>query len=77
MAKGRQEMGKALTVATFLAAAFLLLFVVVPGRGSMIEASGPDKALVCHREGNGSFHSINVAAAALAAHLDHGDAAYR
>src|SRR5262249_42634329 len=29
---------------------------------------------VCHREGNGSFHLISVAAPAVTAHINHGDA---
>jgi hypothetical protein len=32
------------------------------------------KVDVCHREGNGSFHLINVSANAVPAHLAHGDA---
>jgi hypothetical protein len=31
------------------------------------------KVDVCHREGNGRFHRINVSAHALGAHLSHGD----
>lgn len=32
-----------------------------------------DKVDVCHREGNGSFHLINISGNALPAHLAHGD----
>ena len=37
--------------------------------------AGPaEKVDVCHREGNGSFHLINVSAKAMPAHVAHGDA---
>lgn len=32
-----------------------------------------DKVDVCHREGNGSFHLININGNALSAHVGHGD----
>ena len=31
------------------------------------------KVVVCHKEGNGSFHTINISSNALPAHLAHGD----
>ena len=34
----------------------------------------PAKVDVCHTEGNGSFHLINVSSNALPAHIAHGDA---
>ena len=36
-------------------------------------AAPADKVDVCHREGNGSYHLINVSENALPAHLAHGD----
>ena len=42
----------------------------VPGQGLAVKAAKVD---VCHREGNGSFHLINVSGNALPAHLAHGD----
>lgn len=66
-------MGKALIVGSIVAAA-ILLCLVVPGRGSTTALAAQDKVSVCHREGNGSFHSVTVASAALAAHIAHGDA---
>lgn len=35
--------------------------------------AGPNKVSICHRTGNGSFHLISVAPAAVDAHLAHGD----
>jgi hypothetical protein len=37
-------------------------------------AGGPEKVDVCHHEGNGSYHLINISSSALPAHIEHGDA---
>ncbi|MGL6269844.1 MAG: MopE-related protein, partial [Chitinophagaceae bacterium] len=38
-----------------------------------IDNKDSKKIDVCHREGNGSFHTINISKNALAAHVAHGD----
>src|SRR3990167_3929402 len=45
-----------------------------PAASGMISAQAASKIDVCHVEGNGSFHLINVSGNALSAHLAHGDA---
>ncbi len=40
---------------------------------SFASAAPPSKIDVCHREGNGSYHLINISERALSAHLGHGD----
>ncbi|HXH22107.1 MAG TPA: hypothetical protein VNN10_08760 [Dehalococcoidia bacterium] len=44
-----------------------------PANGTPLARSA-DKVVVCHREGNGSSHEIEVDDNALPAHMDHGDA---
>ena len=41
---------------------------------SAVIAEAQARVTICHREGNGSFHAITVAAPAVEAHLAHGDA---
>jgi len=38
-----------------------------------LSLSAAERVLVCHREGNGSAHVIEIAAEAVKAHLYHGD----
>ena len=45
----------------------------VPGQLAVKGGSKASKVDVCHREGNGSYHLINVSGNALSAHLGHGD----
>lgn len=41
---------------------------------SSVEAQGGPKVSLCHREGNGSYHHIEVSSRAEDAHRAHGDA---
>jgi hypothetical protein len=43
------------------------------GYGQLADTA--QKAYICHRTGNGSYHLINVSGNAVAAHRDHGDGA--
>ena len=36
--------------------------------------AGGEKVDVCHNEGNGTFHLINISDNAFPAHVEHGDA---
>jgi hypothetical protein len=47
------------------------LLAIGLGGGTAHAAGG--KVDVCHREGNGTFHLINISASALSAHTRHGD----
>jgi uncharacterized protein (TIGR02145 family) len=45
-----------------------------PSTGLPYDKKGTGKKVdVCHREGNGSFHTINISSNAVPAHLAHGD----
>jgi hypothetical protein len=59
-------MKKLMVVLALLALAMLVSEIAV--------AAPADKVDVCHLEGNGSYHLINVSENALPAHLAHGDA---
>ena len=52
-----------------VATLFGALLVLIP----VASAANAGKVDLCHRTGNGSFHSISVNANALDAHLAHGD----
>ncbi len=41
--------------------------------GARVSANGANTAAVCHLEGNGTYHLVNVNPNALDAHLGHGD----
>jgi hypothetical protein len=54
-----------------------VVFVCVLSLGMMIPGvvlAGQNKVDVCHSEGNGSYHLINIAAPAYPTHVSHGDA---
>ena len=53
-------------------AILVLLLAAMPVLSAGAASAG--KMDVCHREGNGSFHLINVSENAVPAHLYHGDA---
>ncbi len=55
---------------SILMAVVIVLSMVMVGGAAAKEG---DKVDVCHKEGNGSFHLININADALDAHLAHGD----
>lgn len=45
-----------------------------PSTGLPYDVKGGSKKVeVCHKEGNGSYHTINISSNAVAAHLAHGD----
>jgi hypothetical protein len=52
----------------------VLSLVAVFLASGMVFAAPPEKVDICHREGNGSYHKINVSKNAEDAHLAHGDA---
>lgn len=57
-----------------LVAALALVVIAVPAFAKSDNAKGPaPKVDVCHFEGNGSYHLINVSENAVSAHLEHGD----
>jgi hypothetical protein len=53
-----------------LAGAAVLTAAAAPA----IASSGQAKVDLCHAEGNGTYHLINIAEAAYAKHVEHGDA---
>lgn len=57
-----------LSIALGLVASFLITGMVFAD-----EDKPDEKVDVCHREGNGSYHLINISENALPAHLNHGD----
>jgi hypothetical protein len=58
-----------------LLSVFAILVLLLAAMPMLSAGAAPAaKVDVCHREGNGSFHLINVSENALSAHLAHGDA---
>ena len=49
----------------------VLLFAALP---ALSVGAGGEKVDVCHNEGNGTFHLINISDNAFPAHVEHGDA---
>lgn len=43
------------------------------GKSSTVANNSNEKVTICHREGNGSSHTITVSINAVPAHLAHGD----
>lgn len=43
------------------------------GKTSTVANSSNEKVTICHREGNGSSHTITVSINAVPAHMAHGD----
>jgi len=64
--KGEGCMKQALALAVGAAAIICMTY------GSLRLSAG-ERVLVCHREGNGSAHVIEIAEDAVKAHLNHGD----
>ena len=64
--------GRVVLVRLVLALMLVGGLVVIPGGTA---SAGAEKVDVCHSEGNGNFHLINVAEQAYQKHVDHGDAA--
>lgn len=56
-----------------LATALLPAMVFVAAGTATVFGSPQGKQDVCHQEGNGSYHVINVSMNAVPAHLRHGD----
>ena len=73
--EGQSHRGWLLKAAVFVSAFSMVFSVFTPT--TMVRATDNnavnDKVQVCHKEGNGSFHSIEVNGNALQAHIDHGD----
>lgn len=68
-------MKKALIVsAAVLVASFLFIEIKANSKSKAISSVDGEKVTICHREGNGSSHSITVSINAVPAHLAHGDA---
>ena len=60
---------------TTYAIAAIALVAVVMGMSAFAPAMAADKVIICHFEGNGDSHTIEVTASSLPAHLaNHGDA---
>jgi hypothetical protein len=56
-----------------LASALIPAMVLIAASGANAIGKPHDKVEICHRTGNGSFHTINPSVNALPAHLRHGD----
>ena len=53
---------------------FAIAFLVLGFANAEALYAGQNKIDVCHMEGNGTYHLINIAEAAFQSHIDHGDA---
>jgi len=51
----------------------IILVLLIAAMPVMSAGAGADKVDVCHLEGNGSYHLINISDNAYPAHIDHGD----
>lgn len=65
---------KRLLITTLSLAVAMVSFISFGVMYTSAKPSPENKVDVCHIEGNGSYHLINVSKNALQAHLDHGDA---
>ena len=52
----------------------VVLALLLAAMPVMVAGAGGEKVDVCHSEGNGSFHLINISENAYPTHVDHGDA---
>ena len=62
------------TTRPLLTLALTLGLMLIGWSGPQVSLAAVQKVDVCHREGNGSYHTISVAPQALSTHYAHGDA---